>query len=161
MTAEGNPFELVDDEGDGDTKKPAPKQPAKQDDDDHLPPLELEPELEEVPIVADPGPSPVESVPAGGEDPMSAAAVEEIALEEAEPDAPATPPAEEPSDGATVRMSLADVVNVWDEEAPDAAAGAAAAATEPPKDRSAIKRVTVMVLVIAAVLGAIVVLFGS
>ena len=163
MGSDSNPFELVD-EGDDDAPAPKPKpkpetKPAAKPEPEpaggDLPPLELEPELE---VVADPGPEPTSPGRAAA---ASSAEVEEIELED-EPPPPPPPVDDAPSDGSTVRMSLADVVSAWDEEAPEGLAAAAAAGKDAPaKDRSGMKRVAIMVLVIVAVLALIIVLFAS
>ena len=163
MADDSNPFELVDDDGDdAPPPKPAPSKKAEAETpaDDPLPALELEPDLEEAPPSA-PKPEP-EAAPEPDDDEP-----EEIQLDDAG-EAPKTTADktlvdEGPTDGSTVRMSLADVVHAWDEEAPDGLKEAAAAAAdgEPKKDRSQMKRIVAMVLVIVAILGVIIVLFGA
>ncbi|MDA1195039.1 MAG: hypothetical protein O2894_07615 [Planctomycetota bacterium] len=74
-----------------------------------------------------------------------------------EPEPPAKPKAKAPpgpSDGSTVRMSLADVVSAWQEDAPVAEA---AAAVPMKKDRTRAKMIAVATIVALAVLAVIVV----
>lgn len=167
MTSDSNPFELVDDDGDdapppkpkakpAPEPAPAPETVSASEPGGELEPLELEPDLE----VSEP---PAKPEPASDPTPEPDA-IEEIQLEDDAPPPPDPEPEPEgPTDGGTVRMSLADVVHAWDEEAPaEVTAAAAAAAAKPAKkDRSAMKRVLLMVGVIVAILIAIIILFGA
>ncbi len=171
--SDSNPFELVDEPDDDGEDAPARKKPEPKDppgraaDEKPEPDLpaggEVPPELDDdLLIVADPGPEPTPATPAVREDPEAAAEVQEIELDDKEPPAKEPPPAaEEPSDGGTVRMSLADVVSAWDEEAPSDVAEAVSTAGPPAQEQSAAKRIAIMVLVIVAVLAVIVVLFAA
>ena len=161
MASDSNPFELVDDDGDdAPPPKPTPKPTPKPATDDGLEPLELEPDLEASAPPPAPAETPAAHAPAAEND-----LVEEIQLDDKPPPTKEPEPEledEGPSDGGTVRMSLADVVSAWDEEAPAEVTAAAAAAGGPAKkDRSSMKRVLAMVLVIVAILVVIVVVFGG